>query len=131
MSGQATLINDNQVTQSTDKPLHGNAMKRPPDSVLAAIERNFHEVIRRRVGPLLNPRAKVEFPKLDDTTPTTEAERAWFPVPGMHGGFAYWLDLTAGRPKLITKSWSRVCEGSGQQHEIDTDGCKLVDEGFV
>ncbi|MBM3838494.1 MAG: hypothetical protein FJ398_11115 [Verrucomicrobia bacterium] len=106
-------------------------MKHPSRAILKAIERNFHEVIRGRVALLHEPPANLKLPRLDETTPTTEDERAWFPVPGMCGGFAYWLDLTSEPPKLISESWCRVCEGSGERHEIDTAGSKLVAEGFV
>jgi hypothetical protein len=106
-------------------------MQHTPHITLAAIEGSFHEVIRGRVAQLSEPPTNLEFPKIDDTTPTTDADRAWFPIPGMYGGFAYWLDLSGAHPKLVTESWSRVCEGSGQRHEIDVAGSKLVAEGFV
>ena len=60
-----------------------------------------------------------------------ERKWAWFPVSGMYGGFAYCLTARDGKLLLVTDSWSRVVGGSGQRHEITTDGCVLVDKGFV
>jgi hypothetical protein len=58
-------------------------------------------------------------------------KESWFPIPGMYGGFVYQLFERNGIPLLITESWSRVVEGSGQKHEITVDKCSLVEEGFV
>jgi len=55
----------------------------------------------------------------------------WFPVPGMYGGFSYWLESTGADAKLVSESWSRVVGGSGQRHEITSAGSRLVEEGFV
>ncbi len=55
----------------------------------------------------------------------------WFPVPGMYGGFKYYLQGSGDNTKLISESWCRVAGGSGQQHEITSEGSKLVAQGFV
>ena len=55
----------------------------------------------------------------------------WFAVPGMYGGFSYRLEAGGVRPKLVSESWCRVVDGSGQRHEITPGGSQLVDEGFV
>ena len=60
---------------------------------------------------------------------TARVKRSVRTVPGMYGGFAYQLGETG--TTLTVNSWSRVCEGSGQRHEITPDGCRLTDEGFV
>jgi len=39
------------------------------------------------------------------------------------------IDIEIG--KQIIDSWCRIVGGSGQSHEITTDGCILVEEGFV
>lgn len=57
--------------------------------------------------------------------------KAWFPIPGMYGGFSFWLEGDGPDAKLITESWSRVVDGSGQRHEITPTGSRLVEEGFV
>lgn len=56
---------------------------------------------------------------------------AWFPIPGMYGGFSYWLKGEGEDIKLITESWCRVWGGSGQRHEITATGSQLVEVGFV
>jgi hypothetical protein len=55
----------------------------------------------------------------------------WFPVPGMYGGFSYHLETTGVDAKLVVESWSRVVCGSGQRHEITSEGSRLVEEKFV
>ncbi len=55
----------------------------------------------------------------------------WLPIPGMAGGFHYWLARGTPDPLLVTTSWSRMADGSGQRHEITPYGSRLVAEGFV
>jgi hypothetical protein len=49
----------------------------------------------------------------------------------MHGGFEYQLRADAGECVLVSRSWSRVVEGAGQEHIITPHGSRLVQEGFV
>lgn len=100
-----------------------------PDDILAAIESNFHAVIMERVGDLITENG-VEMPKLRTLLDSGE-KHAWFPVPGMYGGFHYWFDANSEDCKVISDSWSRIWGGSGQRHEITAEGSKLVDSGFV
>ena len=58
-------------------------------------------------------------------------QRLWFPVPGMYGGFSYRLESAGVEAKLLSESWCRVVGGSGQRHEITSEGSRLVEEGFV
>ena len=44
----------------------------------------------------------------------------------MYGGFAYRLFTRNGKSILLTSSWSRISDGSGQDHEITTERCKLL-----
>lgn len=106
-------------------------MKPIPAEILSALERHFHKVIRERAGDLLRELPELQLPRIDATTSRSEKQPTWFPVPGMCGGFAYWLDCSGEQPKLISNSWCRVVVGSGQCHEIDVQGSKLVAEGFV
>jgi hypothetical protein len=71
--------------------------------------------------------------KLPELAPllTSDEPKAWFPIPGMSGGFSYWLEGQGEHAKLITESWSRVVGGSGQRHEVTAHGSHLVDTGFV
>ena len=96
---------------------------------LKAIERQFHKVIRSRAAGLVDEHRLV-LPDLTELL-DTDAPKAWFPVPGMYGGFSYWLEGEKSETRLVTESWCRVVEGSGQRHIITAAGSQLVDEGFV
>jgi hypothetical protein len=96
---------------------------------LTLIEHHFHELIRRRAGNLVKE-ARLELPRID-TAAKREENAAWFPIPGMYGGFKYWIEEDSRTLTLICESWSRVGDGSGQRHRIDAEGAHLVDEGFV
>ncbi|MGU3782134.1 ankyrin repeat domain-containing protein [Burkholderia metallica] len=105
-----------------------------PGDTLANIQRHFHETILGRIAHL-----RVDALRLPELEPLLEldaqAERVWFGVPGMYGGFAYTLRIDAAADGaaavLVSTSWSRVVGGSGQRHEITAHGSTLVDEGFV
>jgi len=96
---------------------------------LQEIQTNFHEIILGRVGDLVK-KYSLRLPELEALL-ELEQPRMWFPVPDMYGGFSYWLDGEGENTKLISESWCRVVEGSGQRHEITTKEGELVDEGFV
>lgn len=100
-------------------------MQQISEEMLLAIQQHFHEVIRGRAAKLIEEH-KLELPKLNFDEPTS-----WFPVPGMYGGFRYWWVGEGEQAKLITESWCRVVDGSGQRHEITVQGSSLIDEGFV
>jgi hypothetical protein len=100
-----------------------------PPSVLARIQGHFHEVIRGRANRLVEEN-RLRLPELE---PVLEfrPRQFWFTVPGMCGGFGYWLEQDGANAKIVTESWSRVQGGSGQRHEITVAGSVLVAEGFV
>jgi hypothetical protein len=100
-----------------------------PGQVLCDIQRHFHKVIRGRVDELVQKQA-LRLPELEILL---EFDRGnfWFPVPGMMGGFSFWLDADGPNAKLIAESWSRMVGGSGERHEITRDGSTLTEEGFV
>ena len=100
-----------------------------PAGVLLNIQSHFHDVIRTRVERLVQAHA-LRLPELE---PLLELERPqmWFAVPGMYGGFSYRLDSAGVEATLVSESWCRVEGGSGQRHEITTEGSRLVEEGFV
>ncbi len=104
-------------------------MRDVPDDILQAIQSHFHEVISGRTSLLIDVQP-LELPDLRDC-PRTEEACAWFPVPGMYGGFKYWLSGSGADAMLVTESWCRVVHGSGQRHEIRASGATLVEEGFV
>jgi hypothetical protein len=103
----------------------------PKDTLdtLLAIQRHFHAVIRGRAAELVD-RHNVVLPELAPLL-TAEEPSAWLPIPGMYGGFRYWLEGERDQLKLITESWCRVAGGSGQRHEVTPQGSTLVEEGFV
>ena len=100
-----------------------------PLGILLKIQSYFHQVIRMRAEPLILERA-LRLPELE---PLLELDdpKMWFAIPGMYGGFSYWLESTGVSAKLVSESWSRVEEGSGQRHIITTEGIVLDEEGFV
>lgn len=103
-------------------------MKIDPDTI-EAIERHFHRVIRAHAGDLLDEHHLV-LPDLSALV-DTDRPKARFPVPGMYGGFSYWLEGEGSETRLVSESWCRVVDGSGQRHVITADGSQLVEEGFV
>jgi hypothetical protein len=100
-----------------------------PHGVLLKIQAHFHAVIRGRAERSVREHA-LRLPQLE---PLLELDRPhmWFPVPGMYGGFSYWLEATGVEAKLVSESWCRVVDGSGQRHEITSAGSQLAEEGFV
>lgn len=103
--------------------------RRVPLGVLLKLQSHFHEVIRERIDEPL-PGLDLRLPELE---PLLELEepRTWFPVPGMYGGFVYRLESAGVEAKLASDSWCRIAGGSGQRHEITSEGSRLVEEGFV
>jgi hypothetical protein len=97
---------------------------------LEEMQAHLHEVIRGRVMVLEGVLEALRLPELG---PVTEYSRAtfWFMVPGMYGGFKYWLEADGAQPKLVCESWCRVVDGSGERHEVTPEGARLVNEGFV
>ena len=100
-----------------------------PAGVLLKIQFHFHAVIRKRIDRQL-PDHGLRLPELE---PLLKLDRPqmWFPVPGMYGGFSYRLESDGVEAKLVSESWCRVVDGSGQRHEITSEGGRLVEEGFV
>lgn len=100
-----------------------------PTGVLLRIQEHFNAVIRSRAEHLVREH-ELRLPELQ---PLLELAlpKMWFPVPGMYGGFSYWLEESGVNAKIVAESWCRVSEGSGQRHEITSKGSTLVGEGFV
>ena len=99
------------------------------EEALAAIQRAFHDVIRGRAREMVSEH-QLRLPELG---PLTEVRGARFycAVPGMYGGFKYWLETSGGEPELVSESWSRVASGSGQRHRVTPAGATLVAKGFI
>ena len=103
-------------------------MQQRSGEMLKAIEGHFHAVIRGRAAALVD-RHRLTLPDLTNA-PSRREERAWFPIPGMYGGFAYWLEGEGDSLKLISESWCRVVGGCAERHEITPQGSTLVAEGW-
>ncbi|MEA5605245.1 hypothetical protein [Nostoc sp. UHCC 0252] len=104
-------------------------MQQISEQTLLQIEHYFHELIRERARDLIDSQ-KLELPKLAPILNSQDSAH-WFPIPGMYGGFSYWLAVQDQQVALITESWCRVVGGSGQRHKITDQGIELLEEGFV
>lgn len=100
-----------------------------PLGVLLRIQSHFHAVIHARIDQPL-PDNRLRLPELEILL-EIERPHMWFAVPGMYGGFSYRLEAAGVGATLVSESWCRVVEGSGQRHVINSAGSKLIDEGFV
>ena len=97
--------------------------------VLLKIQSRFHELIRGRIDREL-PDQGLRLAELERLL-ELDRPQMWFPVPGMYGGFNYRLGSIGVDAKLVSESWCRVVGGSGQGHEIGSEGGRVVEEGFV
>lgn len=93
------------------------------------VQNHFHAVIVGRAAKLIED-SLLMLPQLAPMLEVTESDW-WFAVPGMYGGFAYRLKRDGEQPLLVSESWCRVVGGSGERHEIDANGSRLVESGFV
>ena len=100
-----------------------------PAETLRAIEIYFHAVITVRAQNLLKE-SGFQLPQLGVLLELTEPKMSC-PIPGMYGGFSYWLAETGAEAKLVSESACRVVGGSGQRHEVTAKGSQLVEEGFA
>jgi hypothetical protein len=110
-------------------PLEPRLRHAVPAAALQKLQAHFHAVIRGRADDLIT-RYAVRLPELEPLLELDDQE-VWFPVPGMYGGFRYHLEGSGIDARLVTESFCRVAGGSGQRHDITTDGSRLVAEGFV
>lgn len=102
-----------------------------PFGVLRKIQSHFHAVIVGRAADLVRD-GHLRLPEIGHLLEVgLDAEPTWFAIPGMYGGFSYRLVTDGVDARLVTESWCRVVEGSGQRHEITSAGARLVEEGFV
>jgi hypothetical protein len=99
-----------------------------PNDTLFVIQAHFHALIAERARQF-GCNQPIELPNLSDV-PRAGEDPAWFAVLGMYGGFSYRFTGDGADAKLTCESWSRVCGGSGQRHEITAAGTTLVEERF-
>jgi hypothetical protein len=100
-----------------------------PIGVLLKIQSRFHDVILGRAAEHVRS-ASLLLPELEPPL-EHEPQSVWFAIPGMYGGFSYQLRSDGVEAVLVSESWCRVVDGSGQRHEVTSAGSKLVAEGFV
>ena len=101
-----------------------------PEEVLKAIQKEFHAIITGRADNFIKEH-KIELPTLELLKKSVESD-VWFPIPSMYGGFKFRLECDENNQyQLISESWSRSVEGSGQRHVITNSGSDLIEEGFV
>jgi len=100
-----------------------------PHGILQKVQTHFHAVIRKRADRLVEEHV-LRLPELEPLL-ELEVPKMWFAVPGMYGGFSFWLKEAGVDARLVSESWWRVVSGSGQRHEITSAGSTLVAEGFV
>lgn len=107
-------------------PIHKRTVS---DRILARIQTQFHELIRGTIKDLPTS----DLLRLPELEPTLEYDRKhfWFPVPGMCGGFHYWLVCDGPEARLAVQSWCRGADGSGRQYDITAQKTTLVDKEFV
>jgi hypothetical protein len=103
--------------------------RRVPIGVLLKVQADFHAVIVGRAEKEVREHG-LRLPELEPLLEFDDLQ-VWFAVPGMARGFSYWLLADAVEAKLVSESWSRVVQGSGERHEITSAGSQLVAEGFV
>jgi hypothetical protein len=122
--GKRPAAGEETPSRSTESP-----EPRLDERTLRVIQELFHGLIRARAraGELDVP---AELPALAGLR-ATKREPAWFPVPGMYGGFRYWFEHRPDGPMLVTESWCRVAGGSGMRHEISPTEVRLIEQGFV
>lgn len=107
------------------KPEPSDTGKTVDCKVLNKLETQLHALMRERAGRFIAPQ-ELQLPTLKARSLPTAEHPVWFPVPGMFGGFKYWLESTEEPVRLLCDSWSRVVEDSEQRHEITVAGARLV-----
>ncbi|MDP9370908.1 MAG: hypothetical protein M3Q65_00300 [Chloroflexota bacterium] len=99
-----------------------------PDA-LRQLQEHFHSVIRGWAADLVREHA-LRLPELELLLELA-VPKLWFPIPGMYGGFSVRLDHLLESHVLVTESWCRVVDGSGERHIISPHGSLLIAEGFI
>lgn len=94
---------------------------------LAQMQKYFHKYIIRRTETLVKD-YKLRLPDLEPLLEMRNS-KIWFPVPGMMGGFSYWIEEKEDGFKLLCNNWSRM-DGTIYHYEISSDGTETesIDE---
>lgn len=98
--------------------------------LIERIEFYFHAVMLGRAARQIKEH-RLRLPQLSPLLEYRDCT-CWCTVRGMTGGFSYWFEFSKdNEPKLVSESWCRVVQGSGERHEITIDGLKMTESGFV
>merc|ERR1719461_2032145 len=101
------------------------------EDTLHDIERMFHDLIMEKSGWKGNPSKFTEryvvLPNLKTHVEEHGSEQVYYDVPGMYGGFNTSMVKDDSGWKLTCESWTRICEESGERHEITKNGMKLLE----
>jgi hypothetical protein len=108
-------------------PLKTEALHPGDRKNLAYIQELFHGLIRAFMLAYKAP-TDLRLPPLSILTEGWNT-KVWFPIPGMYGGFHFWLDSDDNGTFLIADSWCRVCGGSEMRHRITPFEAVLIEEG--
>jgi hypothetical protein len=98
-----------------------------PIGILLKIQSHFHAVISGRIKEMIRME-DLRLPELEPILEMDPGQRFWFLVPGMYGGFEYYLAQDGVEAKLVSTSWCRVVEGSTEIHEITSAGAKMMEQ---
>lgn len=82
---------------------------------LLCMQELFHGLVRAAMIRY-HVTVPLRLPQLSILT-ETRGNHIWFPVPGMAGGFSFWLEKQENSYVLISESWSRIWAGS-MRHRI-------------
>lgn len=100
-----------------------------PELTLRILEKYLHALIQKRAGDLVR-KHRLALPKLSSLISEGRAAGQYV-VPGMCGGFDYWLWNNGRAIVLRCESHCRVVGGSDQRHIITTRGAILVEDGYM
>ena len=97
--------------------------RRVPHAALERMQRHLHAVIRE------HPAGQAACLRLPEIEPLleTDRERVYFEVPGMFGGFEYWLEDDRIVPRLLVKTFRRIIDRE-LRYEITPRGWRIVDD---
>jgi hypothetical protein len=84
----------------------------------------FHVVIRVRAQELVDEHG-LRLPELEVMLELDEPQ-VWFPVPGMYGGFYFWLQPDGADTLLVSDSWCRIVASSEERRNVTASGVGQV-----
>ena len=92
-----------------------------PRTALLALTTQLHALILDRAAGDVQ-RSALLLPVLSPLTEMPLGQRVWCPVPGMYGGFEYWLTHAGSKPRLLVNTWCRIVRGAELCHAVTPEG---------